>query len=203
MAKTYPEDEFDQLARERSTEGAHRKPLKSNHWLIALVGVLVLAPLVGWGAIQLLGDGSPKAASVLGLDDEETTVAPTGDPSGSATPTDAASTSVAPTDDASATPSETPSVAAEPVLSTPIVVLNGRGTVGFAGENRDKLTADGFTSVLAADYTGGDTPVASTIYYKNADLKATADKVAEVLGVTELVESEGAVGEYEIAVVMR
>ena len=63
MVNKYPEDEFDRLAAERATRGAHRRTRNVRPWLLSLIAVLILAPLIGLGIGSLMSgrDTDPQA----------------------------------------------------------------------------------------------------------------------------------------------
>lgn len=200
MATTYPEDEFDRLAAERKTIGAHRQPPSGRPWIIAIVAVLVLAPLVGIGASKLfMGSDSPQVAPAQqSSSSAEVTSQPSAEPTDPAT---AAEASAAPTEAPSATQTEAP-VVSKPNLGTRVLVLNGRGTVGFAGEKSAILQGAGFTNLNVADYKGGAEPVDSTVYYSGADHEGTAKAAAEALGFANVVEDSAVTGQYGASVVV-
>lgn len=200
MATTYPEDEFDRLAAERKTIGAHRQPPSGRPWIIATVAVLVLAPLVGIGASKLfMGSDSPQVAPAQqSSSSAEVTSQPSAEPTD---PASAAEASAAPTEAPSATQTEAP-VVSKPNLGTRVLVLNGRGTVGFAGEKSAILQGAGFTNLNVADYKGGAEPVDSTVYYSGADHEGTAKAAAEALGFANVVEDSAVTGQYGASVVV-
>lgn len=204
MAHKYPEDEFDRLAAERTTIGAHRRPSNTRPWLLALLAVLILAPIVG----ILLGN-------VMSGSDAETTPDATEQTTGPIDGEDAAGTqgedvadgadSADSTDAATVEPTEEPEPTDEPVaepdMSHQILVLNGRGTAGFAGENQAVLQDQGFGNVLVADYQGGAEPAESTIYYSAPEYEGTAQAAAEALGVANVVENADLAGAYQVPIV--
>jgi hypothetical protein len=200
------EDEFDVAGRDRAPEGVHRSPRPLWRALLPVIAVIVLAPLLAWGAISLLGGGedpaaAPTATATAGATEGGTEGATEGATEGgtaTAEPTGAASEE--PTD-ATATPTpEESEPAANVELGTPIAVLNGAGVGGLAGEVVGRLAAEGFTGGVADNYASA-TPATTTLYYNNAGLQATAEEVASVLGITNLVESASAT--QAIAIVLR
>ncbi len=214
MVNKYPEDEFDRLAAERTTRGAHRRTRNVRPWLLGLIAVLILAPLIGLGIGSLMSgrDTDPQAG--------ETTATQTSDSGQPASDGDADATGEGADGEAAdgdGTTGEADGDAvegeetedgdaganAEPNLDASILVLNGRGTVGFAGENRDLLAAVGFTNLAVADYAGGAEPAESTVFYASPELEATANAVAEELGATGVVESAAATEGYDVIVVAR
>ena len=56
MAENYDADQFDIAAAKRRAVGVHREVKRSHAWLIALILVLLLAPLAGWGVGILMGN---------------------------------------------------------------------------------------------------------------------------------------------------
>ena len=83
-----------------------------------------------------------------------------------------------------------------------MLVLNGRGTAGFAGQQSAILQEAGFTNLNVADYKGGAEPTESTVYYSGAEHKGTATKVAETLGFANVVEDAAVTGQYQTEVVV-
>lgn len=205
------EDEFDVAGRDRAPEGVHRSPRPLWRALLPVIAVIVLAPLLAWGAISLLGGGedpaaAPTATATAGATEggtegateggtESATEGATEGGTATAEPTGAASEEPA----ATQTPEET-EPAANVELGTPIAVLNGAGVGGLAGEVVGRLAAEGFTGGVADNYASA-TPATTTLYYNNAGLQATAEEVASVLGITNLVESASAT--QAIAIVLR
>ncbi len=212
MAQKFPEDEFDRLAAERMTVGAHRRPSNARSWIYALLAVLILAPIVG----ILIGnsmskDDAPTAEQTTATApaDETTTVDEATDGGGmdNTEPaedgaTDSAEDPAASTDESA---EQTDDPVAEPDMNHQVMVLNGRGVAGFAGENQAILEQAGFTNTAVADYRGGAEPAESTIYFSSLEYEGTAQAAAEALGVTNIVldaEISGAYG-MPIVAVMR
>ncbi|WP_123915108.1 LytR C-terminal domain-containing protein [Georgenia muralis] len=202
------EDEFDVAGRDRAPEGVHRSPRPLWRALLPVVAVIVLAPLLAWGAISLLGGGEdPTAAPTVaatstavateGGTDSATEGATEG---GTATAEPTGGASEEPTGGAATQTPEETEPAAGVELGTPIAVLNGAGVGGLAGQVVDQLAAEGFTGGIPDNYASA-TPATTTLYYNNAGLQATAEEVASVLGITNLVESASAT--QAIAIVLR
>lgn len=167
----YPKDEFDDVPADAPT-GVHRVPRSMWSRVLPFVLVAVVLAVVAYGAgtlgTRLLGGGesdTPPAAS---------TVEP------SATKTSGSTA----TDDASESPTATssPDDDADVDRTLAVRVLNGAGITGLAKQGATKLQQDGFTSVTAADYTGAKLST-SVVYYQGDDAKATAKRVASVLGI--------------------
>ncbi|TNC16903.1 LytR family transcriptional regulator [Georgenia sp. 311] len=186
----YPEDEFDVAARDRGPEGVHREPPSLWRALAPFLAVIVIVPLLAWGAVSLLSDN----------DGDDAPLEPVPAATAPATEEPAPGETAEPTP----TPAEEPSEPAVPdvVRTASISVLNGAGVNGLAGRVAGELQADGFTTVGAADYTSG-TPDVTTLYYRNAELAPTAQAIGTLLGIDNLVESPAATQNVEIAIVLR
>lgn len=206
MAENYPEDEFDRLAAERTTMGAHRRPTNARPWLLALLAVLIVAPIAGILIGNAMSGGDSPAA-------EETTSAPADgaeEPDGEGTDAEATEAgeddatgedSVESTEDPLTDDSDTGEPVADADMNHQILVLNGRGTAGFAGENQAVLQDQGFGNVLVADYRGGAEPAESTIYYSSPEYEGTAKLAAEALGVANIVEDAEMARAYQAVIV--
>lgn len=188
----YPEDEFDVAGRERSPQGVHRGARPLWRTLLPVVAVIVLAPLLAWGAIQLLG-GSDEPAPTAGA--TETTDEATEDEA-----TDEA------TEDETteeATEEETTEEPTEDIQQdVAIWIANGAGVSGLAADTAANLNDEGFSNTTTADYAGTE-PATTTLYYESAELLPTAQTIADVLGISQVVESADATGDVAIAIVLR
>lgn len=190
----FPEDEFDVLGADRVPRGVHRTPQPRWRALLPFVVVLILAPMLAYLGVSYLANlgssSSSSAAATASPTPSETVAEET--PAAEETPTEET-----PTEE----PVETPTP--EPVdlqRDAAIFVLNGAGIDGLGADAVARLESDGFTTVSALNYSRS-APTASTVYYNNADLAATAGQVAEVLGVENVLELESATD--SIAVVLR
>ncbi|MFC5281489.1 LytR C-terminal domain-containing protein [Arcanobacterium canis] len=187
---TYPEDEFDTLARERGSLGAHRGPVVSlRKWWIALIAVVVVMPLLGAavGHFYSTYESSPISSVASGK------------------PSQAPTASVAPSASAAAakaTPTPIESQSAQVRDKTiSIMLLNGKGVKGYAAEQGKVLKAEGYTNIEVGNYSKG-APAQTTVYYRDSSVKAAAEHVAQKLGGTA-VESASAVGAGQIVAVLR
>ena len=178
----YPDDEFDVPADPDAPRGVHRAPRSAWAKWWPFLAVLVLAPVLAYAAVTVWGvlndpsTGDPGSSTV-------------GDEAPDDTASDGAAEEPAEgTEDPGTTESEAPP-APQPVLSTPVEVLNAASIGGLAAEQAAELTAAGFTAVT----TGNSEPTvdASTVYYTSEDLRPTADLVAQTLGLTEVVLQAG------------
>ena len=180
----YPDDEFDAAGGADVPRGVHREPRTgwSRWWPFVLV--IVLAPLLAFGLVTLYthqGGGGGTADDTTQTEDE--TPAAT-------TPQTGKPTTPAPTKAATA-PATTPAATVD--LDAPVVVLNGAKIQGLAGRQATKLTGAGFTKVTT-DNTRGALPDASTVYYATPELQPTAQKVADTLGLDQVVQDAGQAG---------
>jgi hypothetical protein len=178
-AYRYPPDEFDAPPDPDAPRGVHRAPRSAWSRWWPFLAVIVVVPLVAWGAVTVLAQGGHLPD--LGASGSQTQDAGTG-------PTDAATpppTSAAPTTPAAA---PTTPAAKQAVLTTPVSVLNGSKINGLAGQVGSKLTGAGFTAVTTGNSTA-TTPAASTVFYGSDALKATAELVGQTIHVSNVVMS--------------
>ena len=165
MAKNqYPADEFDELAATRTVRGAHRRKESNAKWWIALVAVIVLVPLISWGVVQWvgssgsLGPDSPQATATV-----EQTPAATDSPEGSSS-------------------TETP---VEPAnFDLPVEVLNASDVEGYAAVKQGILWNAGFMDVATGNYWGGYSAL-TQVFYPDETFAATANEIAQVLGIPQ------------------
>lgn len=181
----YPEDEYDVQGAGRVPEGVHRAPVPRWRILLPFVIVLVLAPALAYAGVRYLSDP--------------------GGPSPAVSPTSTVTTAPA---EPEPTPEETPSV--EPTPEAPpegdvrrdaaVFLLNGTTNTGLGSAASAALAEDGFTAVSTSGYSRPQ-PSGSTVYYNSAELADTAQRVATVLQIGQVVELASATD--SIAVVLR
>lgn len=205
----YPEDEFDLLAAERAVRGAHRRRESNRSWWIALVAVLVCAPLFGWAVINFMGVPSSHSTA-SGTSSTSAEASATTQESQSAEPTDEASSDAASTDaatdEATATEEPTPTdeaTTASVDFSKAILVLNASTVNGLAATKQGILQNAGFTSVSVGNYQY-TRPAASQIYYSAESDAATVAAVANALGISSanFILNANATGGDQIVVVL-
>ena len=172
----YPVDEFDQLAATRKVRGAHRRKETSFRWWIALVAVLVFAPLLGWGLVHLMGDEAPSGGPT------PTATAPAGE-------TSPAEQSGEPTTPAQESPTEEPPAepTPEPVpvnYDLPVEVYNASEIAGYAAASQEILWNAGFASVATGNYPTLEMQL-TQVFYPNEDSASTANEVAAQLGIPQ------------------
>ncbi|XCB29361.1 LytR C-terminal domain-containing protein [Arcanobacterium hippocoleae] len=223
----YETDEFDELAKQRQTYGAHRVRRKKYGWLIAVILIAVLAPVAGVLAGEWLSHSEVAQETISQAqkgksdrvksdtaDKEQNTAGDTGtdqkadskaavnseDTEDSKTAAGAQSEK----EKEKTVPSPEPKPAPEPViaLNTPLSVLNATNISGLAREKTQLLRNAGFTKVSASNYTGPGIQ-RSTVYYGDAALADTAKKVAASLGIAAAVENANMVRAGTIVVVLK
>lgn len=207
----YPRDEFDRVPEFSNRNGAHRAAGwaasaasagggSGLRWLMITGACALLVGLFSFLVLPgMLGGQDPKPAPPAAAPSTTKKPAPatssTGPKAtGSAEQTDGATP---PTD--TATPEATPTETGEPVnKAARIGVYNGSNRGGMAGSGSSKLRGAGFTQVSAGNWTKKVTY--STVYYRQASSKATAEAAAQTLGITSVMQSTNIPG--EIAVVL-
>jgi hypothetical protein len=187
----FPEDEFDAEPAHDVPIGVHRAPRSwwSKWW--PFVAVLVAVPtltvvFVVWasswdGRLPGLGGSDVPAASA------PASSAPVEDPAATEGTED---TGEAPVEDPA---TEEPPVVEEPAppvadLTASVRVLNAANVSGLAADAQGDLEDAGFTDVTAGNGNAGGS-TATTVFYGDAELAATAQQVATTLGITNVVES--------------
>lgn len=202
MSTDYPRDEFDDVPSD-GPQGVHRKPKSPWKTVLPFLLVLLVVPLLAWGATELIR-GAEKDKVVV-VEDEVTqsedepqsqaeAIAPLPEEGPTGLPDDEEAPVVeAPVEEAPA---------AEIHYDAAVVVLNASGISGLAGTNTDTLIEAGFVNAWAGNADSSSTPE-NTVYYQSPDYYATAVKVGELLGIGNLVENADAVGSSQIAVLLR
>lgn len=156
--------------------------------MIPFLLVLLIVPLLAWGFSSLLQrrDEAPPAAQSAQSQPAEV---PQSEPADSLpSDADAGQPSAAPVEPEAA-PEESEPAEEEPAgvnLETPVVVLNHTGIAGYAGQIAAQITDGGFTNV-DADNTSGWVTQVNTVFYSTAEQEATAQKVAELAGASDVV----------------
>src|SRR5690606_34220834 len=134
----YPADEFDAADARGGPRGVHRAPRsRRSRWLPFAV-VLVLFPLLAYGAVTWLSDWQG-----LGGGNGTQSEAPAGDDG--ATEEEATPEGEAPPDPTTETPVEPEAPPPPPVdLATPVEVFNATSRAGLAGGAADRIEEAGF-----------------------------------------------------------
>lgn len=196
----YPEDEFDVSEDEGPVPvGVHRAQVPRWRSWLPLLAVIIIVPVLAWGAVTLLdrqtssdsadpavsqpADGGAGGGSGDGAQPGGDASAPAGQPSAGAT--------------SSATSGQAD-------LTLGVTVLNGTETSGLAGRTGDRLTNAGFSAVEVPQGIYGETePSASTVFYSQPEHKATAEQIAEQLGIGNVVEDPDSAQSSPIVVILR
>lgn len=192
----YPPDEFDAGSDDGPAPiGVHRAPVPTWRAWLPLLAILVIVPLLAWGAVTLLGSRAGDPSDVA--------VGPA-QPSAATVP----SATTEPTAEATAEPTPTPEPTPEPPttadLTTGVTVHNGTSTNGLAARTSDRLTNAGYTSVTVAPGSYGETePARTTIYYAGPEHAATAQAAASLLGITNVVQDPQMAASNPIVIVLR
>jgi len=204
----YPPDEFDAPPDPDSPRGVHRAPQSAWSRWWPFLAVIVIVPLVAWGAVTMLANRGelPNANPTDSASAQVTT------PVLASTPT---STGAPPTPTAPAiTPTSQPTTPAKPTtpapsvdLTTPVTVLNGAGVNGLAATIKTNLVAAGFgaSSVTATNPTTAQRAWSNVnvVYYGSASQQATAQLIGRTINVTNVVQSSSHIVGSSITVLLR
>lgn len=202
MSDQYPTDEFDDLP-DDGPIGVHRKPRSPWQTVLPFLVVLLVVPLLAWGATALIKGRDitvevPPVAEQSGSQSEQsgaavTPVAPLPEEGPSAAPDDP---NEAKDPEVEQQPTETPAN-----MAASIAVLNASGIEGLAGQDQARLAEAGFTGAWA-DNAADSGWAQNTVYYRDASLQPTAAKVGEVLGIPTVLEDAAITGELDVIVVL-
>ena len=188
----YPEDEFDAADDEGPVPvGVHRAPVPGWRSWVPLLAVLIIVPLLAWGAVQLLGrHGARPAAEATAAAPASGGQAPaTGQPPATGAPTNGAEPTAAPTN---------------ADLTTGVTIHNGAGVNGLGARTGDRLRNVGYTNVEVQQGTYDNaSPTTTTIFYADSGTEATARAVGQALGITNIVESAAEAQSNPIVIVLR
>lgn len=186
----YPADEFDVGPHEERPRGVHRAPRSWWSRWAPFVVVLVLFPVLAFGAVYWLSqwDGAPGggALPVIGSDDT-----PSDEPSEPVSEEPAAEEPAAEEPAVEEPAVETP--APQPDLATAVRVLNATNRSGLASGGAERLTEAGFTSASSGNWSGGSVS-SSVVYHGVAEDAVTAQAVAAALGIARVELDEGVEG---------
>lgn len=187
----YPEDEFDRIGK-NLPQGAHRPGQPWWHGFLPFVIVIIIAPLLAWAMLLLLGSHplSNNADSPKSTETATTQEAPHTEPTTGPEPSESATGGTMESN--SPEPSETAEPPKEADKTTAVSVFNASGINGLAAGVKEKITAKGFTNVNATNFSGTK-PAVNTIYYPT-DLEAEAREVQRILGIDMIVPRDGVEG---------
>ena len=199
----YPEDEFDAADDEGPVPvGVHRAPVPGWRSWVPLLAVLIIVPLLAWGAVQLLGRHGARPAA------EATAAAPaSGGGGGSGAPASGGQAPATGQPPATATPTNDARPTSAPTnadLTTGVTIHNGAGINGLGGRTGDRLRNAGYTNVEVQQGTYDNaSPTTTTIFYADSGTEATARAVGQALGITNIVESAAEAQSNPIVIVLR
>ncbi|WP_182113071.1 MULTISPECIES: LytR C-terminal domain-containing protein [unclassified Actinotalea] len=182
----YPADEFDAADARGGPRGVHRAPRSRRRRLLPFLVVLVVFPLLAYGAVTWLSDwqglgsgGTPAEGTSTEADEGTTEEEPVEEDAGEAE---------VPVEPETEEPVETTPPPPPVDLATPVEVFNATSRSGLAGGAAERVEEAGFTAVSAGNWQGDDLE-ASTVYYATPDQVTTAELVAQTLGITAVQES--------------
>ena len=198
MSNNYPRDEFDRVPEFNDHVGSHR----ANGWAQAAAGkgprgglrwivvAAVLALVVGVVAF-FAGPGLKDTQAAGAGEETASSSAATQSSQESSTPAEETSGSAAAGDEESEAPEEessSPAIDDSAVLYNQLVgVYNAAGIQNLAAQGRQVLVDAGFTQVAANQWTRPARE--STVYYMApADLE-TARKVADLMGIDDVLQT--------------
>ena len=192
QARPQVHDAFDNPP--KGPVGVHRGPRSLSIRVLPYLLVVVLAVLCGLGVWAAVSGSLPwqqthtEASRVISSHLPKRSASSSA--SSSATATDQASQ-----EQTSEPSSQSPSASASssspaPVVNrgTQVTVINGTRANGYAGKKRQVLVNAGYTAVTAANPQGA-LPGVSMVRYRDEADKATAQEVANVLGITQVEQS--------------
>lgn len=128
------------------------------------------------------GDASADASA----DSSGASADSSGDASANDANSDAASTEADQQTDANTNANQTVN------LNTEVRVVNATSINGYAQSKADVLTQAGYTTVSASNPTG-NVPSQTVVWYQNETDRATAENVAQTLGISTVEQSDGLV----------
>ena len=196
QARPQVHDAFDNPP--KGPVGVHRGPRSLSVRVLPYLLVVVLAVLCGLGVWAAVSGSLPwqqthtEASRVISSHLPKRSASSSA--SSSATATDQASQEQ--TQEQTSEPStQSPSASASssspaPVVnrSTRVTVINGTRVTGYAGKKRQVLVNAGYTAVTASNPQGA-LPGVSMVRYRDEADKATAQEVANVLGIAQVEQS--------------
>lgn len=192
MTSNYPEDEFEHPP-EGSPVGAHRKPPSRWRPVLPFLLVLLIVPALAWGFTSVLQKNG-KSGLLENLQRDNSVVQ-----SEDATQSEKETQSEEPVaEKAVEEPAPEPEEPPAPVVdhAVPINVLNDTLVAGYAAEVAGEISAGGFTSV-SANNTNGWITEQNTIFYSTPEQEVTAQEIAALTGIHQMVldpESTGGSG---------
>ncbi|WP_445338732.1 LytR C-terminal domain-containing protein [Bifidobacterium sp. ESL0822] len=192
QARPQVHDAFDNPP--KGPVGVHRGPRSLSVRALPYLLVLVLAMLCGLGVWAAVSGSLPWQQTHTDASRVISSHLPNRSASSSAS-SSATATDQASQEQTSKPSSQSPSASASssspaPVVNrgTQVTVINGTRVTGYAGNKRQVLVNAGYTAVTASNPQGA-LPGVSTVRYRNEADKATAQEVANLLGITQVEQS--------------
>jgi hypothetical protein len=193
----YARDEFDKVPESASRQGVHRTasaPTRVRLWPILAVGVAALAiglvsflilPKLGFNSFGNQASVSQEAAPLAGTGSTPTA---TPDPSPSTGTQPSAPVEPEPSTEAAPEPSAAADAPALVNKAQGVAIYNAAGTAGLAGRVGSTVQADGWTLGQVGNWAGSPQQT-SIIFYSGAGQLASAQALADLLGIPTLVDS--------------
>ena len=192
QARPQVHDAFDNPP--KGPVGVHRGPRSLSIRVLPYLLVVVLAVLCGLGVWAAVSGSLPWQQTHTEASRVISSHLPKRSASSSAS-SSAAATDQASQEQTSEPSSQSPSASASssspaPVVNrgTQVTVINGTRVNGYAGKKRQVLVNAGYTAVTASNPQDA-LPGVSTVRYRDEADKATAQEVANLLGITQVEQS--------------
>lgn len=192
------QDEFDNPP--RGPVGVHRGPKSLGVRALPYLIVVLLAVVCGigvWAGVSGILPWQQQKPTSTTQDIRK----PSASKDSTSTPSGRNEATTAPSTPPAQTPSQTPPTPA-PVVNrnTQVLVVNGTRTSGYAASKRQVLVNAGYGAVTASNPTG-NLPAANVVRYQNEADKATAQDVANQLGIAQVEQSAAAGSPIEVVLV--
>ncbi|VXC43359.1 LytR cell envelope-related transcriptional attenuator [Arthrobacter sp. 9AX] len=193
----YARDEFDKVPESASRQGVHRTasaPASVRLWPILAVGIAALAiGLVSFLILPKLafntaGNQASVSQEAAPLATTGSTPSATPDATPSTTTQPSASTAPEASAEAEPAPASTAISPARINKAQAVAVYNATGMGGLAGRVGGTVQADGWMLGQVGNWAGAPQQT-STIFYSGAGQLASAQALAELLGIPTLVNS--------------
>ena len=192
QARPQVHDAFDDPP--KGPVGVHRGPRSLSVRVLPYLLVVVLAVLCGLGVWAAVSGSLPWQQTHTEASRVISSHLPKRSASSSAS-SSATATNQASQEQTSEPSSQSPSASASSSSPAPVVnrgtrvtVINGTRVTGYAGKKRQVLVNAGYTAVTASNPQGA-LPGVSMVRYRDEADKATAQEVANVLGIAQVEQS--------------
>ena len=192
QARPQVHDAFDNPP--KGPVGVHRGPRSLSVRVLPYLLVVVLAVLCGLGVWAAVSGSLPWQQTHTEASRVISSHLPKRSASSSAS-SNATATDQASQEQTSEPATQSPSASASSSSPAPVVnrgtrvtVINGTRVTGYAGKKRQVLVNAGYTAVTASNPQGA-LPGVSMVRYRDEADKATAQEVANVLGIAQVEQS--------------